>query len=92
MKIFLVSSEEWTSKDGKSEGVSFIGYNAKDKAIKFATSIARAKDLMANVYEGEAEFDLSRAVELNIRTKIFNGKVSYQDADAPREEYAVQAE
>jgi len=76
-KIFLVGVQDWVTKDRKTgdeiEGKSYIGFLKSGSPVKFTSLEDYA------TFEGEVEFDETRAVEIPLLTKFFAGKVSYQD-------------
>lgn len=76
-KIFIVGVQDWTTKDRETgeeiSGKSYIGFLKSGVAIKFTSRE------QYTVYTGEVEFDVTRAQDVNLLTKFFNGKVSYQD-------------
>jgi len=81
MKIFLVARGEYsfTPTDGKNAGVaqsgfSYIGYMPNGQALKFTSQNSEHQ-----VHMGEVGYDADRAVDLRILTKLFGGKVKYQE-------------
>jgi len=76
-KVFIVGSQNWETKDRETgemiQGKSYIGFLKSGQAIKFTSKEEY------NVYTGEVEFDAARAIEVNLLTKFFGGKISYQD-------------
>lgn len=76
-KIFLVAREEWKTKDRDSgeiiEGLSYVGYLPSGKPLKF-TSLEEYP-----VFMGEIEYDEKRAIDVNLLTSFFGGRVKYKD-------------
>lgn len=76
-KIFIVGKQDWKTNDRKTgeeiRGVAYIGYLPNGIPIKFTSK----EDYI--VYAGEIQYDATRAIEVPLLTKLFEGKISYQD-------------
>lgn len=79
-KITIVAQEPWKTKDRTTgqdiKGFSFIGYLQNGTAIKFTS-----KTTEHVAHTGQVGFDPQLAEEVDLRTKMFGGKVSYQEIE-----------
>jgi len=80
MKITLVAKETWTTNDRVTgeeiSGISFIGYLPNGKPIKFTS---RHRDHAINL--GQVGFDKDLAEDIDLKTKMFGDKISYQELE-----------
>lgn len=87
-KIFIVGVQDWTTQDRKTgkqiEGMSYIGYLPEGKALKFTSREQYV------VHTGEVAYDAEKAIEIPLLTKLFEGKVSYQDGNSFGKKVVVQ--
>lgn len=77
MKIMLISREEYSFTDKRGEnvnGCSYIGILENGTAIKF-TSPVYDHDLVSDTII----FDQKKATDLNVKIKLWDGKVKYQE-------------
>lgn len=76
-KIFLIGVQNWRTNDKTTgeliTGKSYIGLLRNGTPIKFTSKEEET------VYTGEIEFDEKKAIDIPIITKLFGGKISYQD-------------
>jgi len=76
-KLTIVGKRHWETQDPKTgeeiSGESYIGFLKGDKPIAF-TSLEDYQ-----VHTGEVGFDEKLAIEVNLITNLFGGKVKYKD-------------
>jgi len=78
MKITLVGVREWETKDAKTgeeiSGLSYIGFLAGGQPIQFSSKETYP------VHTGFVGFDTTKAINIELLTSLFDGKVKYKDA------------
>lgn len=79
-KILLIEKENWKATSRKTgepiNGVSYIGILDTGTMIKFTSKMDHDHALC----RGLLAYDAEKAVDLDVRPKFFNGKVSYYEA------------
>jgi len=78
MKLHLVDAQKW-ERNGV-EGFNLTGIKSDNGFIQFSCSVNRFEAHYEElIHDGDVEFDGSKAVECDLRLKVFAGKGKYQD-------------
>lgn len=76
-KLMIVGKQKWNTQDRETgepiSGLSYVAILANGTPIKFTSQEEYP------VHTGKVVYDPALAVEVNLLTRFFGGKISYQD-------------